>query len=624
MTIPFSSLFQPSPPGVNAQNPAGTIAPVSWLATLLSDGTTLGLPTTAWQAGQPIRTVMAIQAIELSKEDSIIAQQAQGGFLDFAATGTVTFTDLNGNTTTNPVSPDPSIAGQNPSAAPTWLDLLASSVYNLVRSPAASASNPLYFANLGSSSVGTFVAGTFHTANITTGATFSNQATLTGTPSSIIGGSVTAATAATPVAITTLSNHGLTTGAVIFAKGLSVVSDAPTGVGFYAITVTSSNSFTLNGSSGSGSYSGTGGVIYSTQSVTTAADLVGTVGNSSPNSIKQLVTSAPSCFVTNLVSFAGANWQSNVSLASQCRAKLATLSPNGPSGAYLFYALAAYLILNGQSLGVTPPNVTTAVANYLAATGLTLPSPFPTLVTLDGGPITRALVQPNTATGIVNVVLANSGGPVAGCMNNPITNVTATSPIQITTSAPHLLQTGDYVQANLVQGISGANGTFICTNISANVISLNGSTGTGTYTASTGQLSGGDVYAVNQVIQAFCVPNTATATTQSAIAVVATITATVYVPASYLSTYQTALQTMLASYFASFPVGGLNVDNATNVLPIGAIEGLLYAAGSVASGQFYTRSVANVTINGVPQDLSLTAVGVAQLGSTAGIVVIGQ
>src|SRR6202795_2354989 len=216
MTLDIAELFQPSPPGINSQDPAGTIAPGSWLATLLADGTTLGLPTTAWQSGQPIRTVMAIQAVELAKEDTFISQQAQGGFLDFAATGTVTFTDLDGTTATTPVSPDPSIPGQNPNATLTWIDLLANSVYNVFRQPASAASGTLYYANLSGATSGTYAGGTFHALNTGNQATYSNQAAFTGTASSILGTSVTVASATTPVAITTSSAHGLTTGAVVF------------------------------------------------------------------------------------------------------------------------------------------------------------------------------------------------------------------------------------------------------------------------------------------------------------------------------------------------------------------------------------------------------------------------
>lgn len=621
MTLDIASLFQPSPPGINSQNPAGTIAPDSWLGALLADGTTLGLPTTAWQSGQPIRTIMAIQAVELSKEDSIISKQAQGGFLDFAATGTVTFTDLDGTTTTVPVSPDPSIAGQNPTATLTWLDLLASSVFNLQRTGASAASGTLYFANLSGSTSGTYAGGTFHTANTLTQATYSNSATFTGTASTNLGGGVTFASEIPQVVLTTASPHGLSTGAVIYVSNVGIVFD-----GFYSVTVVNTTMFSLDGTGAS--YAGPftlGGAVWSTQAVATTADLIGTVGNAAPGAITQLITSAPKCYVANLAGFGGANWQSNVSLASQCRAKLATLSPNGAPGAYLFYALASYLILNGQTLGVSPPNVTTAVANYLLATGASLPSPLPTLITLDGGPITRALVAASPTTGVVTTTLANASGPVGGCMNVAVTGASAGSPIDITTSSPHGCVTGDYVQVNLVQGLSGANGTFVCTRINATQLQLNGSNGTGSYTPSTGQLSGGDLYAVSQVINAYATPNATTAVTKSAVGLAPLIAGTVYVPNAFVNTYQTNLTNLFNSYFASFPIGGLNVDTKTNVLPIGAIEGLLWAAGANGTGGYFTLSTTNVTINGVAQDYSMGAQGVLDYPvSTTGITVIGQ
>jgi hypothetical protein len=619
--LTIDQLFTPSPPGINSQNPAGTIAPTSWLGTLLADGTSLGLPTTAWQPGQPIRTIMAIQAVELAKEDSFISQQAQGGFLDFAATGTVTFTDLDGTTTTVPVSPDPSIQGQNPSATLTWLDLLANSVYNVYRSPAEAAAGTLYFANISGSTSGTYAAGTFHTLNTLTQATYANASPFTGTASTNIGGGVTFASEIPQVVLTTASAHGLSTGTVIYVWNVGIVSND-----FYAVTVVNATQFSLDGTGSS--YAGPftlGGAVYSTQAVGIAADLIGTVGNAAPGAITQLITSAPKCFVVNLTSLGGANWQSNVSLASQCRAKLATLSPNGAPGAYLFYALAAYLILNGESVGVSPPNVTTAVANYLLATGASLPSPLPTLVTLDGGPITRALVAASPTTGVVTTTLANASGPVAGCMNLAITNASPSGPIQITTSAPHNLVTGDYVQVNLVQGLSGANGTFVCTFVSSTQITLNGTSGSGSYTASTGQLSGGDLYAVNQVINAYCTPNATTSTTKSAVGLAPVIAGTVYVPNAFVTTYQTNLTNLFNSYFASFPIGGLNVDTKTNVLPIGAIEGLLWAAGANGSGGYFTLSTTGVTINGVAQDYSMGAQGVIDYPvPTSGIVVMGQ
>lgn len=591
----------------------------SWLETLLQDGATLDLPTTSWQPGAVVRTVMAIMAVELSKGDSAVALQAQGGFLDFAATGFVTVTDIDGSTTTIAVSPDPSIPGQNPNANPTWLDVLASSVYNVTRTPGSAATNPLWLVNTTGASFGTFAPGTFHAGNNITGATYTAQNAFTYGASAVAGTFVSSVTVSAGGIVTVVTNsaHGLATGATVFLQnvlGLAgpgiinpTASAAGIGGGFATITVVNGTTFTLNGVTGAGAYTGTPlGKVFVPVSVTFAADMVGPAGNAAIGQILTPVNSIPGGAIGNLVTFAGNPWQSNTSLASACRGKLATLTPNGPKGAYLFYALVASQILAGQP-----------VVNG----GPVLPNPLPTNITLDGGPITRVLVSLSTGNGQVTATVANSSGPVGGCINNPISNVTAATPA-VVTSANHGLVTGDYAQVNAVNGVNGVNGVFQITKVDNNNFQLNGSVGTGAYAANTGQVSGGDLYAVEAVLAAYTTPNTVTEITQSATAVGAAIGAIIYVPAAFVTQYQTAVSTALAAYFASFPIGGLNVDGQTNILPIGAIEGLLYAIGQ-QGGQIYTLSVTAVTINGGAIDLQLGATGVAVLGSTAAIQVIG-
>jgi hypothetical protein len=63
-----------------------------------------------------------------------------------------------------------------------------------------------------------------------------------------------------------------------------------------------------------------------------------------------------------------------------------------------------------------------------------------------------------------------------------ITNATNASPI-VVTSANHGLSTGARVTISGVGGNGGANGTFVVTAIDVNTFSLNGSAGTGAYTA---------------------------------------------------------------------------------------------------------------------------------------------
>lgn len=69
-----------------------------------------------------------------------------------------------------------------------------------------------------------------------------------------------------------------------------------------------------------------------------------------------------------------------------------------------------------------------------------------------------------------------------------VTNATNASPIVITTSAAHNLQSGQRLQMSGIGGNTAANGTFFITVLSSTTFSLNGSNGNGAYT------SGGQAY----------------------------------------------------------------------------------------------------------------------------------
>jgi hypothetical protein len=228
----------------------------------------------------------------------------------------------------------------------------------------------------------------------------------------------------------------------------------------------------------------------------------------------------------------------------------------------------------------------------------------------------------NTAYGIVTTTMRNGGGTVGGCMNIAITAASATSPIQITTSTPHKCVSGDYVQVNGVQGNTNANGQWQITFVDGSNFSLNTSTYGGTpYVAATGTVSGGDLYAIDLIIQAKCVPEGVTASEQSGTSVAVTVTGTVYVPAALVAQYQASMQSTMTAYFAGFPIGGLNVDAGTNLLPYGDIVGLLYSSGN-QNGQIYTKSVFGVLVNGSTADVNMTSTGFP-VPNLTGITVIG-
>lgn len=89
------------------------------------------------------------------------------------------------------------------------------------------------------------------------------------------------------------------------------------------------------------------------------------------------------------------------------------------------------------------------------------------------------------------VLVPAATGSLTKCDTHTITGATNATPIQITTSAPHGLQTGDRVTVASVGGNAAANGDFTITKVGASTYTLNGSTGDGAYTSGgTGHVTG--------------------------------------------------------------------------------------------------------------------------------------
>jgi hypothetical protein len=482
--LAITDLFTPALSGVGA---TAAIAPPggSWYAILLANSQVLGLPTTSWEPGGPERTILALTANALSQEDGIISIMAQGGFLDYAASGTVTFTAANGQQVTQFVTPDPSIPIQNPTGVLGWLDVLASSVYQVNRLQATFAAQNVVFTNTTLASSGPHAPGTFHIGNPATGATYVNADTLT------------------------IAASGTTTAPFV-------------------------------------------------------ADARGPDGTSAIGTVTQMITTVTGVTVINALPFVGQNFESNVALAARCRAALASRSPNGPRGAYEYFALAAFDLL----LAETPP------------------------VTLRGGRITRVLSVAVPALGEVETIVANAAGVVAGVTNLDITGATNATPIQLTVASTTGLSNGDFVTVRGVLGNTAANGTFTISNLTGTTFDLDGSVGNGAYVAS-GQLNGGDLGEVDRVIQENCVPDSVTATTVSASAFNVAIVATIVVPSAYVAAYTSAVGIALTNYFAALPLGGVD-----GVLDYDGIVGVLENAGIFNGQPTVVRHIPSLTLNG--------------------------
>lgn len=592
MALTIDELFVPKPSGVGPNvSPAG-----SWLEALIVEAQAQGLPTTSWQAGEPERTILAIDAVALSTEDAIISQIAQGGFLDFAASGTVTYVALNGKTVTAPVTPDPSIPSQNPTGRPGWLDLLASSSYGVTRLAATYASGTLAIVNTTVSAQGPFPAGTYHVANTLTKQTYANTSTLTIDSSQIAGtgGVITAVTVGLPTTVTTQSAHSLSIGAVVYIDGVNGVA----GLGgiFAQVTATPTiTSFQISVLT-IGMWT-SGGTVYECTQTTMAADIIGIVSNAAPSAVTTTITQLTGVFVSNLVSWSASPWESNLAFAARCRLKLAAVSPNGAAQAYEYFALTAQAILAAQ----VPP------------------------IALSNGPIIDAISSSNPVNGEVTTTIASSSpassvlgeAVTPGCSQLDVTNAGGT-PIVITTASPHNLLTGYVVTVSGVGGNTAANVTTTATVLSGTTFELDGTTSSGSYTIG-GTVEGGDLGQVDILLQDNVVPDGIVAAfTVSAQALPISVAATVAVPQAFVATYTAAVGNALVAYLRTLPIGGND-----SVVPFSALEGTLFNAGVQLGGTAFVRSITGLTVNGGVVDVPYPTDRYQAISGTNTISVVG-
>ncbi len=602
MPLTADQLFTPVQSGVGT-NPTIDPAAGTWFAILLTIASSVGLDTTSWQAGAPERTILAIAAVALSQEDVIISLQAQGGFLDFAAAGTVTSVGLDGVAVTFPVTPDPSIPSQNPDGAPGWLDALGQSYFDTTRLAATYAAGSLAVANTTVGAVN-YIAGNYHVGNADTGATYVNVEDFTlpaATPMATSGLVSGVSVGPLTTQIATQTPHGLAAGQVVYFLGVLGVNGIN---GQFATIVRISNAYVFDISLGtSGAWAG-GGVIYPCTLVSMNADIRGVDSNAGIGQVSVTVTQNTGVFVRNMTAWSASNWESNGLYAARCRLKQATRSPNGPADAYEYFALTSQEILAAQ----TPP------------------------VALTNGAIVQATTFANPQTEVVSTVVRSAtpasiilGEQVTpGCSQLQITDASLATPIELTTAFAHGLTTGDAVIVTGVLGNLAANGGWTALVTASNKLQLSGSVGSGGY-AGGGFLEGGDLGLVDSVIQANAVTDTAKATTESSLAFPITIVAVVVVPQAYVTTYRAAAPAALAALFATYPIGGNIPPGETDgTVPYSAVEGALEIAGVLTIGSAtYVRQVTSLTVNGGVVDLTYPTERYVALLAEPSIQVVG-
>jgi hypothetical protein len=147
--------------------------------------------------------------------------------------------------------------------------------------------------------------------------------------------------------------------------------------------------------------------------------------------------------------------------------------------------------------------------------------------------------------------------------------------------------------AALVAALSGA---FTVTVLSPTTFSVPVNTAAlGAWTGG-GSIEGGDLGAIDALLQENVVPDNTTALTVSALALPIQVTATVIVPQAYVAAYSVAVEAQLQTQFNSYAIGGNSPDFE---VAYDDIVGALEEAGVVALGQAsYVRQVQALSLNG--------------------------
>ncbi len=493
-----------------------------WYAVLLANADKLKLRTTDWSQGGVTRTTFAVFANVLMLGDVAVSLLNQGGFLDYAASGTVTYTDP---VTLLPVvayvTPDPSIPAQNPDGSLGALDVLADSVYDVRRTLSTAAGGQIAILNTSGLTYGPYVPGTYHVAQpgaagnpaySNAGSQTNPAAALSIPPSAIAGTAITGATNATPIEVTTSAAHGLVTGDAVFVAG--VLGNTAANGAWYVVK-TSNTKVTLTGSAGNSGYV-SGGHVYVPTLAQFEADTAGTASNAvAANLITQNVTALVGVSVANLAPFLGSDIQSNVDLAATCRLKLQSLSPNGPKGAYLYFSLQAKAL----APTLTPPLAVAAA-------------------------VTRARVVADPLSGKVTATLASSVGGLTGDTSTP----------------------------------------------------------------------GTDVYAVYQVLQAYCVPEGITLVANGAVDHNVAALVNVWVPSAYDAAIKTVAELAVQTFFQLLAIGGVTDTSGavpnTNVVPFNAVLGSVFTA---ATANGIPLQNAELTLDGATLNVELSLTPIPEI-----------
>jgi hypothetical protein len=287
-----------------------------------------------------------------------------------------------------------------------------------------------------------------------------------------------------PIGLTTAKPHGLSNGMEVFVSGVQGTTAAN---GIFAITVTSGNAFTLNGSTGNSAWTG-GGTATAGLDATIEAIVVGALATAigvtadvvSPVLAKTGMLPLDAPTIEKLLAQASVDptqfpaQTAAVTQVAKAGALFTALSTNAVAFNFLVANAATFRWLDPGALPLAPVSASPYAAFEALLHALKLQqrqaARTPKLFDVLGQWMQPGQLPADVATAV--------GGPtilVAGASN--------AAPIAIATAAAHGLQTGAQVEISLVEGDTAANGAWTITVTGPTGFTLDGSSGNGPWTS---------------------------------------------------------------------------------------------------------------------------------------------
>jgi hypothetical protein len=286
---------------------------------------------------------------------------------------------------------------------------------------------------------------------------------------------VTAATNASPIAITTAEPHGYQSGMQVSISGV-VGNTAANGT--FTITVVDSTSFTLTGSTGNGAWASGGSVV----GILSGKPIL--AANPAPPTPEQIAITAALGLsaqdISSILAFTGASNTLSLDTLNMLMRyqRLSSALSLQVADLILWIQLTA-----GKPFAGTPDDTLEFYRRFNVLRGTGLGAVDLDYLLRSGSAAESSLTfTPAESTAVLQTICdAVAKLPIG--KTSPIVGASNTAPITVTTSSPMGLQTGVQVTITGVVGNTAANGSFSITPVNADSFTLSGSSGNGTWTS---------------------------------------------------------------------------------------------------------------------------------------------